>query len=371
MRAIDILRFSTEALVGHRLRTALSVVGLAVGISAVIALTALGEGARRYVVDEFAALGSNLLIVIPGKVETTGFVPIGGVIHDLTLDDVRAIQSRLHRIRQAAPISMGTETVRFRGRGRSAAILGTTSDYQQMRNLQLGAGHFLSPGDLDQGGSEVILGIKIAQELFGTDPALGQIVRIGEWRFRVVGILAPTGRSMGIFDMDDLALVPVKTGLSMFNRRSLFRILAEVGLSDDMDTARQDIEKLLAERHRAEDVTVISQDALVASFGAILQAMTLALAGIASVSLAVAGVGIMNVMLVAVTERKGEIGLLKALGASNREILAAFLTEAVLLSTAGGLLGLGVGYIVVGLFVRVYPGFPATPPTWAVVFVRS
>jgi putative ABC transport system permease protein len=344
------------------------VAGLAVGISAVIALTALGEGARRYVVDEFSALGSNLLIVIPGKVETTGFVPIGGVIHDLTLEDVRAIQGRLPGISRSVPITMGTETVRYQGRGRSAAIMGTTSDYQAMRRLDVGAGRFLSPGDLDQGGAEVVLGIKIAQELFGSESALGQIVRIGEWRFRVVGVLAPTGRSLGIFDMDDLAMVPAQTGLTMFNRRSLFRILAEVAPGEKMSTARKDIEGLLAERHRAKNgtVTVISQDALVSSFGAILQAMTLALAGIACISLAVAGVGIMNVMLVAVTERKGEIGLLKALGAANGEILAVFLAEAVLLSTVGGLLGLGLGYSAVRVFVQLYPSFPAAPPVWAV-----
>ncbi|MCP4896602.1 MAG: FtsX-like permease family protein [bacterium] len=367
MRVGDILLYAREALVGHRLRTSLTVAGLTVGIAAVIVLTALGEGARLYVMDEFASLGSNLLIVLPGKVETTGAMPFGGVTHDLTVDDVRAIQNRLTGVLRAAPVSMGTETVRYEGLGRSAAILGTSADLQQVQRLELAAGRFLSQRDVDAGGSEVVLGSKIAAELFGTTNALGEIVRIGEWRFRVVGILTPRGRALGMFDLDDLVMVPVRTGMSMFNRSSLFRIFVEVRTPGEMDMTKKRVTDLLAERHRAEDVTVISQDALASSFSAILQAMTLALGGIASVSLAVAGVGIMNVMLVSVTERRAEIGLLKALGATSREILWTFLAEAVLLSSFGGFVGLCVGYGAVWLIVSAYPAFPATPPLWAVI----
>jgi putative ABC transport system permease protein len=167
--------------------------------------------------------------------------------------------------------------------------------------------------------------------------------------------------------MDDLVIVPVQTGMSMFNRSSLFRILVEVRSQNEMSQTRKDLLRFFEERHRAEDVTVISQDAMLASFSAILQAMTMALAGIASISLVVAGVGIMNVMLVSVTERRAEIGLLKALGAANRQILAVFLAEAVLLASAGGFAGLAVGYTAVRLFVGYYPSFPATPPAWAVL----
>jgi putative ABC transport system permease protein len=166
--------------------------------------------------------------------------------------------------------------------------------------------------------------------------------------------------------MDDLVLVPVQTGMSMFNRSSLFRIIVEVRSRHEMAEAREELLDFFIERHRAEDVTIISQDAVLSSFSSILQAMTLALAGIASISLAVAGVGIMNVMLVSVTERRAEIGLLKALGATGSQILAVFLSEAVLLASAGGLVGLSVGYLAVRLFVGYYPSFPASPPIWAV-----
>jgi putative ABC transport system permease protein len=365
MKVADVIRFAAGALTGHRLRTALTVTGLAVGIAAVIVLTALGEGARRYVIREFSALGSNIVIVLPGRVETTGAMPFGGVTHDLTLEDFRLLQGRIPNVVRAAPASMGTEMVRFGGKGRSAPILGTTHDLLAIRRLEMGAGRFLSESDVTRGSNEVVLGVKVAKELFGSENPLGRVVRIGDWRFRVVGTLEPRGRSLG-FDMDDLVVVPVQTGMSMFNRSSLFRILVEVRSRHEMKAAREDLIQFFTERHRAEDVTVISQDAMIRSFGSILEALTLALAGIASVSLVVAGVGIMNVMLVSVTERRAEIGLLKALGAANNHILRVFLTEAVLLSSVGGLVGIIAGYTAVRLFVGYYPSFPATPPVWAV-----
>jgi putative ABC transport system permease protein len=364
VRFLDLLSFAAGALRGHRLRTALSVSGVAVGISAVVALTALGEGARRYVVDQFAALGSNLLIVMPGKVETTGGAPFGGVTHDLTIDDYRAI-AKLDRVHRSAPMAVATDTVHFRDRGRAVPVLGTTANFAAVRRLEVGSGEFLPPGDPDQGGSEIVLGVTVAQELFRSENPLGQIVRVGPWRFRVVGVLAPRGRSL-TFNIDDVVLIPVRTAMRVFNRSSLFRILVDVRGHGEMELARRDVEKLVAERHRAEDVTVVTQDALLSAFSSILNALTLALVGIASVSLAVAGVGIMNVMLVSVTERRAEIGLLKALGAQDRQVLAAFLAEAVLLATGGGVAGLALGAGAIRAFVAIYPSFPASPPAWAV-----
>jgi len=365
VRLTDTLRFAAGALTGHRLRTVLSVMGLAVGIAAVIALTALGEGARRYVVREFTALGTNLVIVLPGKVETTGGMPFGGAPHDLTLEDVRAIATRLPRVKDVAPISMGTENVRFGGHSRSCPILGTTADFLKVRQLAVGAGRFLTPSDLDAGGTETVLGATVARELFPAGSPLGQIVRIGDWRFRVVGVMAAKGRSLG-FDMDDLVIIPVQTGMTMLNRHTLFRVLVTVRDGRQIEPLKRELVELLAERHRAEDVTVITQDAMLSSFGAIMTALTMALGGIASVSLAVAGIGIMNVMLISVTERRTEIGLLKALGAQDHQVLRVFLTEAVLLSGLGGLAGLGVGFASVFAFVQYFPSFPASPPLWAV-----
>jgi putative ABC transport system permease protein len=365
VRALDTVRFAVGALVGHRLRTALSIAGVAIGISAVVALTALGEGARRYVLQEFSALGSNLLIVLPGKVETSGAAPFGGVTHDLTIDDFRALR-RLPRVRQAAPLAAATETVRNGDRGRAVPILGTTAEFIDVRHASVGSGQFLPRGDPGQGGQEIVLGIKVATELFGAESPLGRVVRVGPWRFRVVGVLAPRGRGLG-FDFDDVVFVPVATAMRLFNRTSLFRVLVEVRVHEEMELARGDIRALLVNRHRAEDVTVISQDALLAAFSSIMRALTLALAGIAAVSLAVAGVGIMNVMLVSVTERRTEIGLLKAIGGTDAQVLRAFLAEAVILAVTGGLAGIGLGVAAIALFVHVFPSFPAMPPPWAIV----
>lgn len=365
MNFLELIAFAGAALRGHRLRAGLSVAGVAIGIAAVVALTALGEGARAYVVGEFAALGSNLVIVLPGKVETTGHAPLGGAERDLTLDDYRAISQRVPLVRRAAPLVAGSETVRWKEKSRAVPVLGTTAEFFEVRRLQLASGRFLTPGDPDQGGTEMVLGIKLARELFGPANPLGEVVRVGEWRFRVVGVLAPRGRSLG-FDFDDLAFVPARTAMRMYNRSSLFRILVDCHRHEDLERVKGEITALLKERHRAEAVTVITQDAMVTSFSAILRALTLALAGIASVSLVVAGVGIMNVMLVSVSERREEVGLLKAVGAMDRQVLSVFLVEAALLSTTGGVAGVALGWALVRLLVSLFPEFPAAPPLWAV-----
>lgn len=363
MSSFDLLRYATGALRGHRLRTGLSVGGMAVGVAAVVALTALGEGAREYVLREFAALGTNLVIVLPGKVETTGAAPFGGTVRDLTLEDFQAV-GRLDRVRGAAPLVFATDTVRAGGRGRAVPVLGTTSDLRAVRHLAVAAGEFLPPRSPFAGGSEIVLGARVARELFGRESSLGRVVHVGDWRFRVVGVLGPRGRSLG-FDFDDVVFIPVRTAMRAFNRSSLFRILVEARSNAEIDALKQDLVALLRDRHRADDVTVITQDAVLAAFAAIMRALTAALAGIASVSLAVAGVGIMNVMLVTVTERRAEVGLLKALGASDGQVRAVFLTEAALLSSGGGLVGLGLGVAAVRVLVRVFPAFPAAAPAWA------
>lgn len=364
MSLLDLLRFVCGALRGHRLRTGLSVGGVAVGIAAVVSLTALGEGAMEYVLREFATLGTRLVIVIPGKVETTGAAPFGGTVRDLTLEDLQAV-ARLEGVRGAAPLVFATDTVRFGGRGRAVPVLGTTSELVGVRHLAVAAGSFLPPRSPFAGGSEIVLGPKVALELFGQEGPLGQVVRVGAWRFRVVGVLAPRGRSLG-FDYDDVVFIPVRTAMRAFNRSSLFRILVEARSSGEVEALKQRVLALLRDRHRADDVTVITQDAVLAAFAAIMRALTLALVGIASVSLAVAGVGIMNVMLVTVTERRAEVGLLKALGASNGQVRAAFLAEAALLSSLGGVSGLGLGAAAVGGLVWAFPTFPAAVPGWAV-----
>ena len=366
MSASDLLRFAIKALLGHRLRSGLSLLGMGVGVAAVILLTALGEGARMYVSNQFANIGSNLLIIVPGKTETTGALPgMGGVPNDLTLDDVEAIGRRLRQVRRMAPVAMATANVRRGELSRQVAIVGTTSDFLEVHNLSLGRGQFLPVGDLHRGAPLAVIGEKVAEELFPGQNPLGQVVRIDEWRMRVIGVLAPRGTQIGV-DMDDIVLVPVATAMRIFNRSSLFRVLMEVRAFADLDATSNDVTALLAERHGEEDVTILSQDSVVSTLEDILGTLTLVLAAIASISLSVAGIGIMNVMLVSVSERTGEVGLLKALGVSRQQIVAAFLAEATLLSLTGGLLGVAFGWTGVLVVVGIYPELPAHPPSWAV-----
>ncbi|UCE85586.1 MAG: ABC transporter permease [Deltaproteobacteria bacterium] len=365
MNAVDLGSFAVTALVRHRLRTGLSLLGVAIGVAAVVALTALGEGARRYVTGQFASLGSNLLIVIPGKNETTGSLPgVGGVPNDLTLEDARALQRSLPQAQLLAPIATGNETVSYRERSRQVPVLGATYELLEIRELSVAAGRFLPPGEMERGGPVIVLGAKLADELFPGESPVGRPIRIGDWRMRVIGVLAHRGTQLGL-DIDDVAIVPAVTAMRMFNRTSLFRIVMKIHAHSELDATCDRVVEILTERHQEEDVTCITQDSVVSALSSILTALTLALGGIAAISLSVAGIGIMNLMLVSVSERTREVGLLKAVGAANGQILAVFLTEAILLATAGGLLGLLLGQAAIAILVAIYPAFPAATPLWA------
>jgi putative ABC transport system permease protein len=327
-------------------------------------LTSLGEGARLYVVGEFASLGSNLLIVVPGKTETAGTTPfITGAPNDLTVEDAEALGRRIPQIRRVAPVALGTGPVSFRERSRDITIFGTTNELLDIRKLEIGIGRYLPPDVRDA--PICVIGAKIQRELFGNENPLGETLRVGETRCRVIGVMAPRGTSIGV-NLDEVVHLPVDTCLRIFNRTGLFRVLCEVASHRDMETAERQMLDVLIERHNGEeDVTILTQDAVLSTFTQILGILTAALAGIAAISLTVAGIGIMNVMLVSVSERTREIGLLKALGVTRRQIVGVFLIEAALISTSGGVLGLLSGIAGGRIIMRIIPDFPVQPPIWA------
>ena len=369
MRPPDLLRFARDAATGNPLRTALLVLAMAIGVAAVVVLTALGDGARRYVVDQFSSLGTNLVIVLPGRSETGGFNPgnaITSTPRDLTIDDAQSLQ-RAPSVRRVAPLAVGTSEISYGGKLREVMVAGTTANYIDVRTLKLAQGRFLSAGDWRRGASEAVIGAKIRNELFGAEPALGKLIRIGDRRFRVVGIMASTGQGLGM-NTDEIVLIPVALAQAMFNNNTLFRILVEASSREAIEPAKAQVTEIIKLRHEGEeDVTVITQDAVLATFDKLLGALTLAVAGIAAISLAVAGILVMNVMLVSVTQRTAEIGLLKALGATGATIRIAFLTEAAMLSLAGALLGYLLGQAGALVLRQLYPVFPAYPPNWAVL----
>ncbi len=368
MKFRDAYTLAAESLKLHRLRTGLTLTGIAIGVTAVILLTALGDAAKGYVVREFAGIGTNLVIALPGRTETTGVPTTGGATRDLTLEDAEAIRRRARALSDMAPLSMGSGEFSYGGRTRNVFVAGTTASFARIRHLEVSVGRFLPAGDPRQGQSVVVIGQTIAREVFGDENPLGKSVRIAQTRLRVIGVTAPRGRSLG-FDFDDFAFVPVGTGLRMFNQSSLFRVMCEARDAASIQPLIGQIKEILIERHDGlEDFTIITQDALLQTFRSIIDVLTIALAGIAAISLAVAGIGIMNVMLVSVSERTSEVGLMKALGAQRRQIVSVFLLEAILLSALGAIAGSVLGVTVVLAGARVWPDFPLAPsPQWLAV----
>ncbi len=369
MRFADLLGFAWQVVLGYRSRTLLILLAMGIGVAAVVTVTSLGEGARLYVVKQFGSLGTNLVIVLPGRSETSGSMPgvlIGKTPRDLTIDDALALK-RSHAIRRFAPLIVGAGDVRSGARRRETPVLGSTAELMDIRGMELASGRFLPAGDPRHSQPVCVIGTKVANELFGTRQALGDWIRIGDRRFRIIGILAAQGESLG-FNTDEIVVVPLAAAQALFNTESLFRILVEAKSRDQILDAKADVEEIIRLRHEGEkDITVITQDAVLATFDRILRALTLTVGGIAAISLAVAGILIMNVMLIAVTQRKREIGLLKALGATGRQIQMAFFTEAALLALGGAAAGVAAGEFGNSIISQVYPAIPFEAPWWALV----
>ncbi|HSO18229.1 MAG TPA: ABC transporter permease, partial [Desulfosarcina sp.] len=307
-----------------------------------------------------------LLIVLPGLTETIGGPPpmMGQTPRDLTIADAVAL-ARSTAGRRVAPILVGSAPVSVGNREREITILGSTSDLLPVRNLSMAHGRFLPAGDVSRSEAVCVLGHQAREELFGNRSPLGRFVRIGERRFRVIGTLARKGQSLGV-DIGDVAIIPVASATALFNTESLFRILVQARNRDAVARAKKELLAIIRDRHEGEDdVTVITQDALLATFDRILHTLTLAVAGIAAISLVVAGILIMNVMLVAISQRTAEIGLLKAVGATRRQVMALFLVESALLSLLGTAAGLLLALAGLTVLRPMFPAFPMQIPWWS------
>lgn len=362
----DTFSQALTAVLSQPLRAFLIVLAMSIGISSVTVLTSLGESARGYVVHEFESLGTHLLIVLPGRNETTGGQPpiFGETPRDLTLEDAEAIAASPY-IAAMAPVTVGSAPVSALGLERETNILGSTAALRKVRHLEMAQGRFLPKTDIDEASPVCVIGKTIKEELFIGKPALGQWLRINDRRFQVIGILASEGQSIGV-GFDEIVIVPVASAQILFNNFSLFRLLAEAKSKQAMYQAEEDIRQIIKQRHEGEeDITIITQDSVVSTFDEILTVLTLTVASIASISLLVAGVLVMNVMLVSVTQRTTEIGLLKALGATRTQLLTLFLTEAAILSATGALLGMLLGKILLMLLQTIYTDFPLILPLWA------
>jgi putative ABC transport system permease protein len=370
VKARDVLRMSLQALKRYPLRTAMLLTAISIGVAAVVLLTAVGEGARRYVTGQFSSLGTDLLIVLPGRAETAGGggsiqgLLIGETARELTLEDTLAL-TRSPRIRQVTPLVLGAGTASFGARERDITVLGTGAAMLEIQHWLMGSGRFLPEAELDLAQPVCVLGHTVAAELFAGITPVGEWLRIGDSRCRVLGVLAEQGLAGG-FNVDETVILPVASAQQIFNTSAVFRILVEAIDRDAVTAARRDILEIIKQRHAGEeDITVVTQDALVATFDTIFNMITAGLAAIAAISLVVAGVLIMNVMLVAVSQRTAEIGLLKAVGARNRQILTLFLVEAACLSLLGACVGLALGLGGIVLMKALFPVLDFAAPPWA------
>lgn len=365
MTLSDTLQTSFKTVVSYRVRSLLIILAMALGVAAVVVLTAIGDGARNYVINQFSSIGTNLLVVLPGRAETSGSflgAVLGQTPRDLTLKDAQLI-GRLPQVLRYAPLNVGEAELSAANRLREVTVLGSNANLIPIRHMKLAQGSFMASGT--ENSAQIVLGAKIAREFFPHAQAIGQRVRLGDSRFLVSGVLAGQGETMG-FNTDEIVIIPIDFAQSMFNTTSLFRILIEAKSHSDIEPAKRAVLATLKQSHDGEeDTTVITQDAILATFDKILQALTLAVAGIAAISLIVAGILIMNVMLVAVSQRTAEIGLLKAVGATSGDIRRLFFAEAVWLSLVGAILGFLLGQFGSLLLRLTFPQLPAWAPAWA------
>jgi len=410
MRAADLFSLSFSALTHHPGRSLLSALGIAVGVTAVILLTALGEGLHQFVLHEFTQFGTNLISISPGKTRTHGgSVGMFGSVRPLSLQDAAAL-GRAPQVIASNPSVQGNAEVetgmalrdtsehechaRFpspptplpqagegsvesrcatsavgQGRSRRVTLYGVGPEFARVFSMRVAAGGFLPPDAVDAPRAYAVLGAKVRNELFGAESPLGQRIRVGGQRYRVIGVMAAKGQVLG-FDLDDTVYIPAARALELFNREGLMEIQVAHDPGADADAVAASLKRILKARHGSEDFTVTPQKQQLAVLDSILAVLTFAVAALGSISLLVGGVGILTLMTITVAERTGEIGLLNALGARRGQIMALFLAEAIFLAALGGGAGLALG---LGLAEGLHALIPALPVSlaWDYVFAAE
>jgi putative ABC transport system permease protein len=359
--ARDLVGLTAEALRAHRMRYGLSALAIAVGVAAVVLLSSIGEGTRRYIMAQMTQFGTTLIAINAGKVQTGGIPGVGGSAKRLTLDDARAL-ARLPGVTGVVAQAYGTAEVKYEGRGRHVYIYGCTSDAPRVWQWRVSQGEFLPPTDFDRASPVTVLGPTLKRELFGEANALGAVVRIGQARYRVIGIMEQKGQFLG-FDLDDAAFVPVASALKLFNLPEVQEIDLMAATADDIDPVAERAKALMIERHQGqEDVTITTQKDAQEMVNRIITIISGVVASIAGISLLVGAIGILTIMWIVVNERVPEIGLVKALGARRRQILAWYLFEAAVTALAGGGAGLLAGMGGSWLLARLVPGLSTFTP---------
>lgn len=369
MQFDQIIFMAVRSLQANKLRSFLTMLGVIIGVMSVILLIALGSGLQRYIVQQLENVGSNLIIIYPGKLDLKSLGQGGAVASMIApkfvIKDATDIKNGSPFVEAAIPTTVAQGVLKYQDQKTFTELLGMTANFPQVMNSPLASGDYFSESDDRAGRKVIILGSEIAKTLFGTEDPVDKRVIVNETRFTVIGVLKNRGVSGG---NEDHVIIPITTQMHIFNQDKVYAIYAKVINSNEMDAATSDIKRILLNRLTEDDFTVLTMKDLLGAVSAILDVLTLALGGIAAISLLVGGIGIMNIMLVSVTERTQEIGLRKALGATPNVIMIQFLIEAVVLSVGGGMIGMALG-AGIALIMRAF--IPTEVTLWSVLLAFS
>ncbi len=379
MKLLSSLKVALRALQINKMRSFLTMLGIIIGVGAVIIMVAIGSGASEMIAQQIASMGSNLLIVIPGAT-TAGGARMGfGSVSTLTSDDAKAIKDECSAVKAVAPIWGGVTQVVYGNQNWNTGVNGTTPDFFEIREWPMASGRVFNDQEITGAVKVAVVGQSVVENLFGSDNPLGQVIRIKKVPFTVIGVLSSKGQSARGDDQDDVVYIPLTTsqkkvfGSALPNTVRI--IMVQARDIDVMAEAEKQVNNLLNQRHRTQrgqlpDFTVRNLTEIMATAEQSAKVMTLLLGSIALVSLLVGGIGIMNIMMVSVTERTREIGIRMAVGARGIDILFQFLTESVVLSLVGGLIGIGIG--VLGAKVTaIFSGWNVLISYWALLISFS
>ena len=357
MKFKDLFLFSSFSIISQKMRSFLTSLGIAIGVICVIFLTGLGQGLQSYIVSQFTQFGSNIIGISPGKTETMG-MPLGvfGTVKPLTFEDAKALE-RLPVIEFAVPVSAGNGEIEYGEKMRRSMVVGTGADYDVIVDATDMLGEYLPHDNPKSPRSLAVLGPEMRDELFGDANPLGEIVRVNSERFRVIGVLPPKGDFLG-FNLDDAIYIPMAKFQSMFNLNNFQELDVVHYERYETEEAVASIKRLIIDRHGSEDVTITTQANMLETLNDIMQWLKFTVAAFGGISLLVGGVGIFTIMTVAVNERTSEIGVLRAVGASQKKIRDVFLLESIFLAILGAVLGLSIGFAAIYVALLFYPDMP-------------
>ncbi len=359
MQTRDLLQFTAVSALSHRLRSALTALGIGIGVTAVVLLTSIGEGLHEFMIAEFTQFGTNIVAINPGVQETFGAsAAVLNTERPLSIDDAEALR-RVPQVLLTIPAVQGNASVEGNGRERRVIISGVGPDMPEIFRFNVSLGEFLPDDDPRAPRAFAVLGSKVRDELYGDRNPLGERIRIGGDRYRVIGVMESKGTLLGM-DLDDAVYIPAARGLEIFNRESLMEIDVLYAEGAPVEEVKDGIRRVLMARHGGEDFTITTQQQMLDVLGSVLNVVTFAVGALGSISLLVGGVGIFTIMTIAVRERTFEIGLLRSLGALRGQVRAIFIGESILLAGIGGLSGLLLGLLIIESLKLLFPAMPAS-----------